>query len=305
MAPKNTQADSIIGALREAQDAPTNVAEDIRKSTKRSGVGKGLASPTIEPIDDDEADNSVFDNVVEMFSSLYDSWSKKNPDPEPRSSRDPEQITTRLPPPEMAAREASRSLPTAEQSSDKYALVMKPRGGPKKNKMATLLKDQVFLDGIDRLKRDHPDLPVNKFYQIIEGESAGNTDDRNPNSGAVGLWQVTEDALTDLKDRDLVPKDLTLPKIRYMGAGEQLDLYSKYLTRWGYDGKMSLGVLQAAPAKRKVKNKDQVIFKKGSKAWNQNPGWRGPESITPNSIDKYYFKGALERSLRPKLRPIS
>jgi len=89
MAPKNTQADRIMAALREAQEAPSNTVGDIRKPTKRSGVGKGLASPTIQPIDDDEADNSVFDNVVEMFSSLYDSWSSSNPDPKPRSLSSP------------------------------------------------------------------------------------------------------------------------------------------------------------------------------------------------------------------------
>jgi len=288
--------DETLTSIKEEIEAPTKAAEETGEATR-----KGLVTQPFTVVEEEEK-KSTFDTVLEMFESFRSSWSDNNIDVTPVED-DPEQATLKFSSAEMAAKEKARGLPTAEQTSDKYALVMKRRGGPRKNKMPTLLKDQVFLDGINRLKRDHPKLPLDKFYQIIEGESAGNTDDRNANSGAVGLWQVTTDALTDLKERDLVPQDLTLDKIRYMDAGKQLDLYSKYLTRWGYDGKMSLGVLQAAPIKRKVENKEQVIFKKGSKAWNQNPGWRGPKAITLKSIDEYYFGDPVKVSLRPQLRP--
>jgi hypothetical protein len=66
-------------------------------------------------------------------------------------------------------------------------------------------------------------------------------------------------------------------------------LYEKYLDKWGYDGSYSLGILQAAPAKRNV-SPDTIIYKKGSAAWKQNPGWRDKKTghITKASIDAYY-----------------
>jgi hypothetical protein len=301
---KKTEAETIDKSVKQT----TNEAKNIRRGLYIAG-GQGLVTPLSTIIGDDEDEpEKGFSSTVEMLKTFF-SWNDKyTKEAKPLSTaRDPEQITNFLPPPETAAKEGA--VPTAEQDSDKYALVMKRRGGPRKNVMDSLIEDQVFLDGIDRLKKDHPDLPIDKFYQIIEGESAGNTDDRNSNSGAVGLWQVTTDALTDLKERDLVPQDLTLAKIRYMDAGQQLDLYSKYLTRWDYDGKMSLALLQGAPSKRKTKSKDTVIFKKGSKATKQNPGWLDANgNATKKSMEAYYGKFAsnpLERSLRPVLRPSS
>ena len=304
---KKTQADAINETVKNVLSEPETIRNSERRPMNLSGAGRGLVSPPTTLIgDEEEEEEEGFSSTAEMLKTFFGWNDKYTTEATPlNTERDPEQVTNLLPPPEMAAREAEMAsrFPTAEQSSDKYALVMRKHGGPKRNKMDSLLKDQVFLDVIDRLKKDHPDLPLDKFYQIIEGESAGNTDDRNPNSGAVGLWQVTSKALIDLKERDLVPQDLSLAKIRDMGAGEQLDLYSKYLTRWGYDGKMSLGMLQAAPSKRKIKNKDTVIFKKGSDAWEQNPNWRGPNNIiTGKTIDEYYFGNPVERSLRPVLR---
>ena len=311
--------------MNEENEADLTLAanEDIAGTAQAIRDEKGKKKKTVKGlmsqgaiIDEDEDVGSAqkgFDTVKEMVDTFM-GWSEKyTKEAKPLSTaRDPEQVTNFLPPPETATKEvemASR-FPTAEQSSDKYALVMRKHGGPRKNVMDSLIEDQVFLDGIDRLKKDHPDLPIDQFYQIIEGESAGNTDDRNSNSGAVGLWQVTTDALTDLKERDLVPKDLTLAKIRDMDAGQQIDLYSKYLTRWGYDGKMSLALLQGAPSKRKTQNKDTVIFKKGSEAAKQNPGWLNDAGdATKESMDAYYEKFAkspgVKRSLRPVLRPSS
>ena len=79
-----------------------------------------------------------------------------------------------------------------------------------------------------------------------------------------------------------------------MDAGEQMDLYSKYLDRWGYDGTQTLGLLQAAPAFAKSPP-ETVVYKRGSKAWDQNAGWRSKDAsgkkmgpITVDSINDYY-----------------
>jgi len=73
-----------------------------------------------------------------------------------------------------------------------------------------------------------------------------------------------------------------------MPASEQLLVYERYLDKYKYDGSYSLGILQAAPAKRNA-SPDTIIYKKGSDAWNQNPGWRDSSGkITRASIDAYY-----------------
>jgi len=156
--------------------------------------------------------------------------------------------------------------------------------------MKDLEKDRTFMDGMGRLKKAHPKLPEQAFKNIIAGESAGDTSARNEDSGAVSLWQITPTALKDLKQLKKVPQELTLSKIRGMDAGQQMDLYSTYLDRWGYDGTQSLGVLQAAPGYRNS-SLSTVIYKKNSKAWDQNPGWRPSNNgdITGQSIDDYYF----------------
>ena len=58
----------------------------------------------------------------------------------------------------------------------------------------------------------------------------------------------------------------------------------------GYDGTQSLAVLQAAPGYRNAPL-NTVIYKKNSKEWQQNPGWRPSNNgdITGQSIDDYYF----------------
>ena len=179
--------------------------------------------------------------------------------------------------------------PTAEQTSDKYA----------PTRVGGYNDQQAF----KKLVKAHPALGKDdKVAKIIKGESAGKTAAFNEGSGASGLFQLTTPALTDLKELGYVDKSLTLKQVRGMSRPEQLELYSKYLTRWGYDGSQSLGVLQAAPGFRNAPM-DTVIYKKGSKEWDQNPGWRPSDGgdITGNSIDLYYF--GAPKTPRPRIRP--
>lgn len=302
-----TEADSIN---RDVKDS-SKEAENIRSELSMEGETTGLVTPRRNIIEEDDQEvKKGFSSTAEMLKTFFGWNDKFTKEAAPLSTeRDPEQVTNLLSPPETAAREAKMAsrFPTAEQTSDKYALVMRKHGGTETNNMKNLVKDQVFLDGMDRLKSDHPSLPVKELYTIIEGESKGNTLAKNKNSKAVSLWQITPIALKDLKEKNIVDKDLSLEKIRNMDAGKQMDLYSKYLDRWGYDGKMSLAILQAAPKYRNSPD-STVVYRKGTKAYKQNSGWQPPNGgdITVRSIKNYYNRfrdRGLTSSLRPILRP--
>ena len=72
---------------------------------------------------------------------------------------------------------------------------------------------------------------------------------------------------------------------------DQLNALEKYLDRWNYadyNGSVPLGLLIAAPSARD-KDKNFVVYKKGSKELNANPKWAGEDgNATVESITKFY-----------------
>ncbi len=140
--------------------------------------------------------------------------------------------------------------------------------------------DPAFLSNLKKLKKDFPGVTEHEVFKIIEGESKGDSTEVS-SAGAVGMFQMMEDPLAEL--------GFTPDEVLNMEPAEQLSVYGLYLKRWGYDGSYGLGIIQAAPAFRNA-SPDTVVYKKNSKAWKQNPGWRprGGGDITKRSIENYY-----------------
>ena len=149
-----------------------------------------------------------------------------------------------------------------------------------KNKNSFNLKD---FNSIVELGVGYPELE-----RMLNGETAASKSiakritATNPSSGAAGIFQFTPKAAKEL--------GTSTAKIKKMTVKEQSDLYAKYLKRWKYKPGISLGMMQAAPS---LINKpdDFVVYKKGSEAYEQNPGWVGGDGeITAGSIKRYYNK---------------
>lgn len=285
----------VTPAGAEGREASENIKQDsLVSNPNKLGSSRGLASDIVDAAESAaEGIKGAYDNVLEWFDVSFGYEEKKKKDT-PNPDMDGGFLT-------------EGDTESSSKVSNENSLRVQERARDKQfttPDMGDLEKDRTFKDGLMRLKKAHPNMPEDKFKNMINGESAGDTSARNKNSGAVSLWQITPIALKDLKKQNLVSDDLTLSAIRGMDAGQQMDLYSTYLDRWGYDGSQSLGVLQAAPAFRDAPL-STIIYKKGSDQWNQNPGWR-PRSggdITGQSIDNYYFGRAPKTSLRPLLRP--
>ena len=147
-------------------------------------------------------------------------------------------------------------------------------------KAADLQQDEAFMANLNRMKEKYPGLTEKEVFKVIEGESAYNPRAVS-SAGAVGLFQIMPEVLGEL--------GFTTDDVMAMEPAEQLLVYEKYLERWDYDGETGLGIIQAAPAFRKA-DPDTVIYKKGTKAWEQNKGWRsrGNGDITKRSIEAYY-----------------
>jgi hypothetical protein len=147
-------------------------------------------------------------------------------------------------------------------------------------KAESLQQDEAFMANLTRMKNKYPGLSEKEVFKVIEGESAYNPKAKSV-AGAVGLFQIMPEVLGEL--------GFTPAEVLDMEPAEQLLVYEKYLQRWDYDGNTGLGILQAAPAFRNA-DPDTVIYKKGSKAWQQNKGWRsrGNGDITKRSIEAYY-----------------
>jgi hypothetical protein len=144
-----------------------------------------------------------------------------------------------------------------------------------------LTSDEAFNQKLVEMEAKYPGLSRPEIFRVIKGESAFNPQAVNPDSGASGLFQFIPKVAKEL--------GTSVEAIREMSPAEQLELYDQYLSKWNYSGRVSLGTMQAAPA---FANADlgTVVYKKGSKAWQQNPGWRpqGGGDITVASIDNYY-----------------
>lgn len=144
-----------------------------------------------------------------------------------------------------------------------------------------LLADEKFSAKLSEMKEKY-NLSEGELFRLIKGESGFNLRATNK-SGAAGLFQFMPSVAKEL--------GTTREEILSMDAGDQLELYDKYLDRWGYDGRNSLSILHAAPAYANA-SPDTVVYEKGTAAWEQNPGWRGEDGrITVASINDYYNKG--------------
>lgn len=144
-----------------------------------------------------------------------------------------------------------------------------------------LMDDPEFNIQLERLLEKYPNLSKSEVFRIIGKESSNNPRAVNEDSGAVGLFQFIPEVAAEL--------GFTPEEILDMAPAEQLRVYEKYLDRWNYSGKNSLAIMQAAPSYAN-KSPDTVVYKKGSKAWEQNPGWRPDDGgdITIKSINDFY-----------------
>jgi hypothetical protein len=121
-------------------------------------------------------------------------------------------------------------------------------------------------------------LEKEQLYKIIDGESSFNLTAQNA-SGATGLFQFIPSTAEGL--------GVTTDQILNMSAYEQLEVYDRYLAKSNYRGG-DLGIIQAAPAYY-GKPDDFEVYGRNTKAWEQNPPWRGPDGrITVGSINAYY-----------------
>lgn len=144
-----------------------------------------------------------------------------------------------------------------------------------------LTADEAFNQKLAEMEEKYPGLNRQELFRVIKGESAFDPQAVNTDSGASGLFQFIPKVAREL--------GTTTEEIQKMSPTEQLELYDSYLSKWDYSGKVSLGTMQAAPAFANA-DPDTVVYKKGSKAWQQNPGWRPRDGgdITVESIDNYY-----------------
>lgn len=143
-----------------------------------------------------------------------------------------------------------------------------------------LKSDPSFMSEIKKIA-EKQGFPESELYRLIQGESAFNPKALNKSSKAAGMFQFIPAVAEEL--------GTTTDDILNMSPTQQLSLYDKYLDRWNYKGTVPLAVMHAAPALAN-KSPDSVAYKKGSKAWEQNPGWRPKDGgdITLKSITEYY-----------------
>lgn len=157
----------------------------------------------------------------------------------------------------------------------------RPKGRQDWYQETGLTEDEAFMQEVERLQNKYSGLTKSELFRIVKGESGFNPRARNKDTSAAGLFQFIPSTAAEL--------GYTTEDVLNMEPAEQVRLYDKYLERWGYEGNNSLGIMQAAPAYANAAP-DDVIYKKGSKAWEQNPGWRPSDGgdITVASINDYY-----------------
>ena len=185
----------------------------------------------------------------------------------------------------MQPTKEDKEQPVVEEADLKYSLRPEPRyatefkGNYKPS--GDLASDSEFTTSIEKLAEKRG-ISTSELYKVIQGESGFNPTAQNK-SGATGLFQISNAAAKEL--------GVNTKQILKMTPAQQVDLYDKYLGRWNYSSSNRLGIMQAAPAFAN-REPDAVIYKKGSDAWKQNPGWRelndGP--ITVRSVNSYYAR---------------
>lgn len=158
-----------------------------------------------------------------------------------------------------------------------------PVDKPFEEKYNALLKDKAFVQNLNYLKESFPGLSEADLFRVMQKESSLNPRAVS-SANAVGLLQLTPDALADI--------GFTAEEVLNMAPAEQLLVYKKYLDRWNFNPEtQTLGLLQAAPAYRNAAP-ETVVYKVGSAAWKQNPGWRSGKDgpITVASINDFYWR---------------
>lgn len=185
---------------------------------------------------------------------------------------------------DSAREEAIQNISTGKKELGELKPRSRDEGGldPSLDEQAQkLFKDSTFKENFESILQEYPSVSRYELLRIIDGESNFDPKARNKDTNASGLFQFIPKVAAEL--------GFTPEEIRDMPPSSQLLVYKKYLKKWKYDGTYSLGLLQAAPAKRNA-SPNTIIYKKGSDAWNKNPGWRDKETgnITKASIDAYY-----------------
>jgi len=219
-------------------------------------TGEGIGKKSLIPSREKESE-SKFDFMSEFFNKLQASNKSLK-----------EQVQEAL---KKANTETSLKPKTYEQVVSR----LKDPEMPDKFK-----SDPAFLSNLEKFKKDFPSVTEQEVFKIIEGESKGD-ETAVSKAGAVGMFQMLPKPLAEL--------GFTPDEVLNMEPAEQLSVYGLYLKRWGYDGSYGLGIIQAAPAFRNA-SPDTVVYKKNSKEWKMNPGWRprGGGDITKRSIENYY-----------------
>ncbi len=138
------------------------------------------------------------------------------------------------------------------------------------------------------------DLDPAKIRRVMGPESGGSASARNPESGATGLIQFLPSVARGL--------GTTTDELAGMSSSEQLPYVMKYLSDRGVtsDSPQSDYVLAVAAPAFIGRPAHAVVYRKGTKAWEQNPGWRPADGgdITVGSIQAFYG-GGEEKAGKP------
>lgn len=144
------------------------------------------------------------------------------------------------------------------------------------------------------------DLDPEKIKAVMGPESGGKANARNAQSGATGLIQFLPSIARDL--------GTSTEELAQMSASEQLPFVMKYFSDRGVtsDSPAEDYVLAVAAPAFIGKSPETVVYRKGSKEWEQNPAWRPPGGgdITVASIQRFYGgskgKSASSAAAAPK-----
>jgi hypothetical protein len=134
------------------------------------------------------------------------------------------------------------------------------------------------------------DLDPAKIRAVMGPESGGDAGARNPESGATGLIQFLPSVARGL--------GTTTDELAKMSSTEELPYVMRYLSDRGVtsDSPQSDYILAVAAPAFIGRPAHSIVYRKGTKAWEQNPGWRPADGgdITVGSIQAFYAGGGGE-----------
>lgn len=160
----------------------------------------------------------------------------------------------------------------------------KPKTAERAGTTAELNDPEDFEDDL-MLYASEAGLDPDAIRPLIRKESGGDAQARNKDSGATGILQFLNDDIAK-------SVGTSLEALEGMTAQEQLPYVIEYFKTRGIDENSEpddYAMAVAAPTFVGKPDTD-VVYPKGSKAWEQNPGWRPPDGgdITVGSIKAYY-----------------